>query len=443
LWLQAAGYNTYYTGKLFNAQKVTNYNKPHAAGFTGSDFLLDPFTYEYMNATFQRNRDPPVSYEGQYSTDVLASKAYDFLDDAVKAGKPFMLTVAPVAPHSNVHIIDNNIHGNYSGTSAIQSPPVPAERHKHLFQNAQVPRNAAFNPDEPSTGAAWISHLAQQNATNIEYNDEWYRNRLRALQSVDEMVGEIGSRLQSHGILDDTYLIFTTDNGYHIGQHRLQPGKQCSYKEDINIPFLIRGPDVPKKHTSHSVTSHTDLAATFLQIAGAKERHDLDGDAIPLTFERMLEAEVGFGIGIADQVWGRRHRRQEHVSVEMWGIIMSEGKFGNELHHNHTYKALRVVGEGYDLRYTVWCGGERELYDLEVCCVSVLISLRVRSSRLSASPSATMEGRDESKGTVVLMIKRTNRPIPTNSQTSTPRTIPSHPPPPPPPPPPQTPQSPP
>jgi N-acetylglucosamine-6-sulfatase len=389
LWLQAAGYNTYYTGKLFNAQKVTNYNKPHAAGFTGSDFLLDPFTYEYMNATFQRNRDPPVSYEGQYSTDVLASKAYDLLDDAVKAGKPFMLTVAPVAPHSNVHIIDKNIHGNYSGTSAIQSPPVPAERHKHLFQNAQVPRNAAFNPDKPSTGAAWISHLAQQNATNIEYNDEWYRNRLRALQSVDEMVGELGVRLKDHGILDDTYLIFTTDNGYHIGQHRLQPGKQCSYKEDINIPFLIRGPDVPQKHTSHAVTSHTDLAATFLQIAGAPERHDLDGDAIPLTSAGMLEAEFGFGIGIGDEVWSRRHRRQEHVSVEMWGIIMSEGKFGNELHHNHTYKALRVVGEGYDLRYTVWCGGERELYDLEVCvlllCLLSLISPGIRSFSIFSS----------------------------------------------------------
>jgi N-acetylglucosamine-6-sulfatase len=147
LWLQSAGYNTYYVGKLFNAQKVTNYDKPHAAGFTGSEFLLDPFTYEYRNATFQRNHDLPVSYEGQYSTDIVASKAYGFLDDAVASKKPFMLTVAPVAPHSNVHIIDKNINGNYSGSSATQSPPVPADRHKHLFPHAKVPRNDAFNPD--------------------------------------------------------------------------------------------------------------------------------------------------------------------------------------------------------------------------------------------------------------------------------------------------------
>ena len=81
--MQSAGYNTYYVGKLFNAQKVTNYDKPHAAGFTGSDFLLDPFTYEYLNATFQRNHDAPVSYEGHYSTDIVASKAGSLLDGSV------------------------------------------------------------------------------------------------------------------------------------------------------------------------------------------------------------------------------------------------------------------------------------------------------------------------------------------------------------------------
>lgn len=58
-----------------------------------------------------------------------------------------MLTVAPIAPHSNVHAIDKNVNGNYTGASAIQAPPVPADRHKHLFQDVKVPRNAAFNPD--------------------------------------------------------------------------------------------------------------------------------------------------------------------------------------------------------------------------------------------------------------------------------------------------------
>ena len=88
LWLQDAGYNTYYTGKLFNSHSLSNYDSPFPSGFTGSDFLLDPHTYEYLNASFQRNRDKPVSHEGNYSTDVLAGKAYSFLEEAIAEKKP-------------------------------------------------------------------------------------------------------------------------------------------------------------------------------------------------------------------------------------------------------------------------------------------------------------------------------------------------------------------
>lgn len=349
--MQNAGYNTYYVGKLFNAQRVENYDSPHAAGWTGSDFLLDPFTYEYLNATFARNHDPPVSFEGQYSTDVVAQKAYGFLDDAIKADKPFFLTIAPMAPHCNVHIYDH-IDGNYSGTSAKPSPPVPAERHKHLYNEAIVPRNPSFNPDE-STGVSWISRLPQQNQSNVDFNDEFYRNRLRALQPVDEIVDSVVRRLADAGILDETYIIYSTDNGYHIGQHRLQPGKQCAYEEDINIPFIIRGPGVPKDRITDVVSTHTDLAPTFMSLAGIQLRDDLDGTPMPLTANAMVEAE------------GEK-ARQEHVNVEMWGIIRPEGDHGDFLYPNHTYKALRVIGGDYDLLYTVWCSGERELYNLKV-----------------------------------------------------------------------------
>ena len=158
MWLQEAGYSTYYTGKLFNAQTVLNYYSPHAAGWTGSDFLLDPYTYEYLNATFQRNHDEPVSYEGQYSTDVLAEKAYGFLEEALKdTQKSFFLGIAPTAPHSNVHI-NELVDGNFSEKSVIQSPPVSAKRHEHMFQDVVVPRTPHFNPDEvsqvPASGIA-------------------------------------------------------------------------------------------------------------------------------------------------------------------------------------------------------------------------------------------------------------------------------------------------
>ncbi|KAH8162617.1 hypothetical protein CIB48_g5621 [Xylaria polymorpha] len=311
VWLQSVGYNTYYTGKLFNAHAVDNYDSPFAA---------DPFTYWYMNSTYQRNRDPPVSYEGQHSVDVLAKKAIGLLDEAYDAGKPFFLGLAPVAPHADIQSPAFK-HGNHSNLTEVKfSPPVPAKRHAHLFQDARVPRTPNFNPDKPS-GASWIRNLRKQDPDVIEYNDHSTCN-------------------------------YSTDNGYHIGQHRLHPSKQCSFEEDINIPLIIRGPGVPKGAATDIVTTHTDLAPTILQIAGAPLRDDFDGLAIPLT-------QAGL-----DQAKDERH---EHVTVEHWGFGSNEGLVLDQyprLRWNNTYKAMRVIGKSYNLHYQVWCNNEHELHDL-------------------------------------------------------------------------------
>jgi hypothetical protein len=107
--------------------------------------LLDPYTYQYLNSSFQKDHDPPVHYPGDYSTDVLASKAYGLLDDAAKAKDPFFLAIAPIAPHSNV-AWTGDLEGNVSRLSF--TAPVSAERHKHLFKDIKVPRTENFNPDK-------------------------------------------------------------------------------------------------------------------------------------------------------------------------------------------------------------------------------------------------------------------------------------------------------
>ncbi|KAI2602206.1 alkaline-phosphatase-like protein [Hypoxylon sp. NC1633] len=351
VWLQESGYNTYYTGKLFNAHTVDNYNSPHAAGWTASDFLLDPFTYWYMNSTYQRNREPPMSFEGRHSVDVLAEKAMGLLDEAFEAGKPFFLGLAPVSPHANMWSPAFK-DGNHSDLEDIEfSAPVPAERHAKLFEAAKVPRTANFNPDKPS-GASWIRKLPKQNQETVDYNDNFYVQRLRTLQSVDEIVDSVVRRLDDLKILDKTFIIYTTDNGYHIGQHRMQPAKQCSFEEDINIPLIIRGPGVPERLASNIITTHTDLAPTLLEMAGVPLRNDFDGVAIPLTEEGLEEAS---------------RTRHEHVTVEHWGFASNEGQVLDlypRLHQNNTYKALRVISKSYDLHYQVWCNNERELHDL-------------------------------------------------------------------------------
>ena len=167
------------------------------------------------------------------------------------------------------------------------------------------------------------------------------------------MIAALIARLDHYGILDNTYIVFSTDNGYHIGQHRLQPSKQCAYREDTNIPFIVRGPGVGVNQTSEIVTSHTDLAPTFLALAGAPIPEDLDGSVIPLQAAELQSVEDQQSFG-------------ELVNIETWGITIPEGKYGMNLYSNHTYKALRLIGGGYDLLYTVWCTGAHELYDLVV-----------------------------------------------------------------------------
>jgi arylsulfatase A-like enzyme len=307
VWLQSAGYDTYYTGKLFNAHTVDNYHSPYVNGFTGSDFLLDPFTYSYLNSTYQRNRDEPVSYEGRHTVDVITEKALGFLDDGLNGDRPFFLTVAPVAPHSNV---DVSALGGDRRAPTIMTEPIPLDRHKSLFQDVKVPRTKHFNPDEPS-GVSWIKDLPQQDESTIEYNDHFYRQRLRALQGVDELVDLIITRLETSGQLDNTYIIYTSDNGYHIGQHRLPPGKACGFEEDIRVPLFIRGPGVPENKVENAVTTHIDLAPTIFDLAEIPLREDFDGTPIPLP---SMEDNASI--------------RHEHVTVEYWGKSYLEGEKG-------------------------------------------------------------------------------------------------------------------
>lgn len=320
VWLQQAGYDTYYTGKLFNAHTVENYDSPHVNGFNGSDFLLDPYTYAYLNATFQRNHDPPVSYEGQHTTDVITEKALGFLNDALEGDRPWFVALAPISPHSNVDPTRLN------GGEVTFSAPIPLERHRHLFEGVQVPRTEHFNPEEVGawpfffgvfhrsdfyqpSGVSWIQDLPKQNDSIVEYNDHFYRSRLRALQGVDELVDAAVTRLEESDQLDNTYIIYTSDNGFHIGQHRLPPGKTCGFEEDIRVPFFIRGPGVPEGLVQNAVTTHIDLAPTFFQLAGIPARDDFDGTPIP--------------IGSSSKA-----TRHEHVTVEYWGKGVAEGAFG-------------------------------------------------------------------------------------------------------------------
>lgn len=158
------------------------------------------------------------------------------------------------------------------------------------------------------TGVSWVNELSRQNKTVVEYEDNWYRQRLRTLQSVDDLVEVLIDRLEESGDINNTYIIFSSDNGYHLGHHRMPPGKSTGYEEDIRVPFFIRGPGIPEGGSIDSTTTHIDLAPTFFDLAGIPLRKDFDGTPAPLT----------------QRSTGTKH---EHVAVEYWGDAILEGVF--------------------------------------------------------------------------------------------------------------------
>lgn len=190
-----------------------------------------------------------------------------------------------------------------------------------------------------------------QSQANVDYNDMFYQKRLEVLQGVDAMVDGLFTRLNASGLLESTYIVYSTDNGFHIGQHRLQPGKSCAIEEDYNIPLIIRGPGVPEGQVTDIVTTHTDLAPTFLQLLGLPLRSEFDGSPIPVTASGIAAA-------------ASNKTKSEHINIEYWGLLndRNEGAFGSQDLVNNTYKSARVIGDDYSLFYTVWCDNEHELY---------------------------------------------------------------------------------
>ena len=100
--------------------------------------LIDPGTYIYYNATMQRNKEAPQQYPGEYSTDVVASKATAFLEEAMGSSNPFFIAITPIGPHGQT---------TFTSNYAVFDPPVPADRHKDMFPGLKVPRTYNFNPE--------------------------------------------------------------------------------------------------------------------------------------------------------------------------------------------------------------------------------------------------------------------------------------------------------
>ncbi|KAI0023751.1 arylsulfatase [Xylariomycetidae sp. FL0641] len=344
-WLRSAGYKTEYIGKLLNGVTIFNYNKPAPRGWDNIDVLLDPYTYEFNNVVMSENGARPLSYPGYHQSDVIRAKALARLDYLTSLDQPFYLQLAPTSPHDQ---------------SQTGLPPTPLARYADDFADLEAPRNPNFNTADQSQQdkkPSWWKALPVLNETQIATGDDHYRHRVRSLLGIDDIIEDVVNKLAETGELENTYVIYTTDNGFHIGQHRDLGGKTSPYREDTNLPMYVRGPNIPAGSVSTIPSTHIDLAPTFLSIAGLSEDEwppYLDGTSLLPQWEGTTSAAAAAAAG------------REILNVEYWGGSRLEAPgwvFEEGSRDNNSYKTLRIVDEAQSWLYSRWCTGDTELYN--------------------------------------------------------------------------------
>jgi len=262
VWLDRDGYRTAHVGKFLNRYGRDTDPREVPPGWDEWYASVDPSTYSMYDYTLNQN-GALVRYGSaprDYQTDVYARKAVDFVERSA-GEEPFFLSVGTLAPHKD--------SGN---------PPRPAPRHAGAFANAHLPRPPSFNEKHVRDKPALIRDEPRLGSARIDALTKLHRGRLRSLLAVDDLVKRLVDTLRATGELADTLLIFTSDNGFLLGQHRLT-GKNWVYESSVRVPLLMRGPGVPAGTTRRQLVGNVDLAATVLDAAGASapQSHPLDG----------------------------------------------------------------------------------------------------------------------------------------------------------------------
>jgi arylsulfatase A-like enzyme len=254
---------------------------------------------------------------------VLADKATSFINSSASEGTPFFLETATFAPHF---------------------PYRPAPQDVGRVADLRAPQPPNFNR-LPANPPRWLAGHGPLNGAQIREINRVFRRRAESVQAVDRLIGQIEATLSADGVADNTYLVFSSDNGLHDGEYRLMPGKLTAYDTDIHVPLVVVGPGVPAGATTPAIAENIDLADTFAQIAGT----DLPGDGHSL---------LSLFSGVTPTDW-RTAALIEHHGPDLRG---SDPDFQQPASGNpRTYEAMRTG----QFLYVEYADGEREFYDLQ------------------------------------------------------------------------------
>lgn len=338
--LEKGGYKTFFFGKYLNGYPATASQTYVPQGWDEWDSPVSGDPYSEYNYTL--NSDGVLVTHGSnpsdYLTDVMSAEAVNFIRRTAQQPDhpPFFMHLTPFAPHR---------------------PSTPAPRHANLFPGATAPRTPSFNEADVSDKPAYIQALPLLTDADIQNIDAEYRLRLQSLQAVDDMVGAVINELQAQGLLADTYVFFTSDNGYHMGQHRFPGGKYTPYETDIRVPLVVRGPGVPAAIQIDQLVGNVDLAPTIAELAGTSLTDNPDGRSlVPLLHGQSPSAwRQAF---LLEQIKGPVSPQQPVLSDRQFEPPdTADSVLGNVYPGHDGYRAATYKYVEYDT-------GEKELYFL-------------------------------------------------------------------------------
>jgi arylsulfatase A-like enzyme len=336
--LQQSGYKTVLFGKYLNGYPGNEGPSYVPSGWDEWYGKLDG--QKLYNYRINENGEA-VSYGNDtedFFTDVLSGQVTDFVHRASSDSKPFFMYIAPTAPHG---------------------PATPAERHKGTFANEKISHPPSFDEEDVSDKPSFVRNLSRFSDDEASKIDDYYRQRMESMLAVDDMVASLIQELEVSGKLDNTFIFFTSDNGFEQGEHRIPKGKNRPYEESAHVPLFVRGPGVLANAKTQKLTVNTDFAPTFADLAGLS--FPADGRSLKPLLDAEEDSSWRSAILLEKlPVEGSNNDEATNEEDNGKGKGKAKGKAGGGGRQG-AFEAIRTQ----TYKYVEYSDGEKELYDLK------------------------------------------------------------------------------